>query len=318
MESLLGTLLENYMANVKSIIAAAIVDRNGLIITSKKRERADQDSDTVIGAVSAVLEGYIERLQDEFETESTFFNITSTGDKKFAFCSQGQSSILATIAEPNASDTALKVFSEHIAGKIKLIIEGAENVNLNIPPLIKTLSQTRSGTLPEGEFSAKVIITGDGRVGKTSLVRRFVENKFKDEYVNTLGVDISKHSVEIGENIRISFIIWDIGGQDFSPYRDKFYNGANCAFLVLDRTRENTLKGIHKWHNDIKKAINRDISMIIVGNKSDLVDQIKVEEEDIKELADELGFNYILTSAKTGENVKDAFLFLGYEFLENL
>jgi GTPase SAR1 family protein len=87
---------------------------------------------------------------------------------------------------------------------------------------------------------------------------------------------------------------------------------------VLDRTREQTLEGIHKWHNDIQKAINRDISMIIVGNKSDLVDQIEVEEEDIRELADELGFNYILTSAKTGENVKDAFLFLGYEFLENL
>ncbi|TFF99844.1 MAG: GTP-binding protein [Promethearchaeota archaeon] len=318
MENLLNTLLENYMDNVESIIAAAIVDRNGLIITSRKRERADEDSDTVIGAVSAVLEGYIERLQNEFQTESTFFNITSTGDKKFAFCSQGKSSILATIAEPRASDTELKVFSEHIAGKIKLLIEGEENVNLNIPRLIKTLSQTRSGTLPEGEFSAKVILTGDGRVGKTSLVRRFVENRFKDEYINTLGVDISKHSIEIGENSRISFIIWDIGGQNFSPYRDKFYNGANCAFLVLDRTREKTLDGIRRWHTDISQAIKRDIAMIIVGNKSDLVDQIEVEEEDIKKLADELGFNYILTSAKTGENVKDAFTFLGYEFLENL
>lgn len=318
MENLLNTLLENYMKNLENIVAAAIVDRNGLIITSRKREQADENSDTVIGAVSAVLEGYIERLQDEFETESTFFNITSTGDKKFAFCSQGKSSILATIAEPDASDTELKVFSEHIAGKVKLLIEGEENVNLNIPPLIKTLSQTRSGTLPEGEFSAKVILTGDGRVGKTSLVRRFVENKFKDEYITTLGVDISKHSVEIGENIQISFIIWDIGGQNFSPYREKFYNGANCAFLVLDRTREDTLEGIKRWYSDINKAINKDISMIVVGNKSDLVDQIEVEEEDVKELADELGFNYILTSAKTGENVKDAFLYLGYEFLKSL
>ncbi len=318
MENLLNTLLENYMESVESIIAVAIVDKDGLIITSKKRERAEQDSDMVIGAVSAVLEGYIERLKNEFGTESTFFNITSTGDKKFAFASQGESSILATIAEPTASDTELKVYSEHISGKIKLLIQGEENVNLGIPPLIHTLAQTRSGKLPGGEYSTKIVITGDGRVGKTSLVRRFVENKFKDEYITTLGVDITKHTVEINEETHINFIIWDIGGQNFAQYAQKFYNGANCGFIVLDRTRTQTLEQVSKWYKDIKKSVKKDISIIIVGNKSDLLDEIEVKEYDIRKSAEELGFNYILTSAKTGENVKEAFLFMGYKYLENL
>jgi len=117
----------------------------------------------------------------------------------------------------------------------------------------------------------------------------------------------------------LNFIIWDIGGQSqFDLNRARFYNGANAAFIVVDRTRPNNLKSIEKWYNEIQKTLKRTIPVVIVGNKSDLVDEIVISEEEIKEVANEFGFHYILTSALTGENVNDAFLYIAYRVVENL
>ncbi|TFF92952.1 MAG: GTP-binding protein [Promethearchaeota archaeon] len=318
MERQLNALLNNFMNNLKGVKAVAVVDKDGLIISSETREEAQEDSDTVIGVLSAILDEYIERVKKEFGTESTFFNITATGDKKLAFCSRGPNTILTALTTLETGDIELKVLSEHVAGKVELLIEGKENVSLKIPQIIKILSQTRGGKLPEGEFSAKIILVGDFKVGKTSLIRRFVENKFKEEYISTIGVDITKHVIELTKDTKISFIIWDIGGQSLEPYRKRFYDGANCAMIVVDRTREETLYNVKNWIRDIKESISQPIPIIIVANKSDLVNEIVLSEEKIREKADQYGYNYIITSAKTGENVNDAFLYIAYKFLEKI
>ncbi len=157
-------------------------------------------------------------------------------------------------------------------------------------------------------------------MGKTSLISRFVQNRFKEDYHSTVGVDISKKIVKLAENTKITFIIWDIGGQmpKMAPYRKKFYEGANCAFIVLDRTRANSLKNVDKWYNEIKNYVKKEISVILVGNKSDLLDKILVSEEDIRDIANKLRFNYIITSAKTGESVNETFLYIAYKFLASL
>jgi len=92
----------------------------------------------------------------------------------------------------------------------------------------------------------KLIITGLFQVGKTSLIKRFVENRFQESYISTIGVEISKKILKIGDSTEINTIIWDIGGQmqQMDPYRARFYNGANAAFIVLDRTRPETLKSV--------------------------------------------------------------------------
>jgi small GTP-binding protein len=319
---LLKEILENYMSDIESIIAVAICDRDGFIIASEFREKEEEESDVIIGAISAMLDNYIDRIETEFGTYGNFFNITTTGDKKFALSSQGSHTILTTVASQSTTDIKLKVYSEHIATKVEQVIEGNENVSPEIPEIVRALSKTRGGELPrlEGEFTNKVILTGDYAVGKTSLIRRFVKNEFKTNYISTLGVQVSEKKVKLSETTLINYVIWDIGGQitQISPYRKKFYDGANAAFIVIDRTRHNNLESVEKWYNDIKKSVERDIPIVMVGNKSDLVDEIVISEEEIKEFAKEYDFHYILTSALTGENVNDAFLYIAYREIEAL
>lgn len=318
MENLLKALLSNYMNSINGVLAVAICDRDGLIITSISKGGAADES--VLGALSAVLDSFIDRIKSEFSTQSNFCNITAIGDKKFIYCSTGPKSILTTIAEPSTTDIELRVFSEHVAQKIELILEGNDKVNLEIPAIIKAISRTRGGVLPQGEFSVKLILTGDFQVGKTSLIRRFVENRFQESYISTIGVEISKKVVDIAEKTKINFIIWDIGGQitQMAPYRQRFYNGANAAFIVIDRTRQSALKSIETWYKDIKSSVPSRIPMVIVGNKSDAAEKVVIKDDDIKMEAEQFGFHYILTSAKTGESVNDAFLYSAYKFLENI
>ena len=318
LEISLKMLLKNYMNELDSIMAVIICDREGLIITSEST--GDAGDETVLGAIAASVDSYIDRIKKEFKEETTFFNITTLSDKKFSYCSMGLKSILLTISDLSSSDTELRVFSEHIAGKIEMILEGNEKVSLEIPEIVKTLSKTKDGKIPQGDYSLKLIIVGDYKVGKTSLIFRFVKNLFKESYHSTVGVDISKKNIELAKNTKINFAIWDIGGQitQMSPYRKRFYEGANAAFLVIDRTKQDSLESIQKWYNEISRFIGKKINIIIIGNKSDLDDKIVISEEDIKKIANQNNFHYILTSAKTGENVNDSFLYIAYRFLGSI
>ncbi len=313
--SLLKTALMNYLNEVDGVFAVAACDRDGLIIASEGKEGAENEN--VIGVISTILDSYIDRIKSEFGTESNFFNITTTGDKKFAYCSMGPHSILTSIASPDTSDVKLRVFSEHIAGKVELILEGNEEISLEIPEIIRVLSNTRGGKLPAGEYGNKLILTGDYQVGKSSLIKRFIENKFTESYISTLGVEISKKTILVGAETKVNFIIWDIAGQR-KTVKPNFYTGANAAFMVVDRTRTETLDNINTWYDEIKTIVKAKIPVVLVGNKTDMTDSIVVSEDDLKEFAQKRGFHYILTSAKTGENVNDAFLYIAFKVLETV
>lgn len=314
LEKKLNTVLLNYIAEVNGILAVSIYDRDGLIIASEGR---DENIEEIIGGLSAILDNYIDRIKTEFGTQSSFFNVTSLGDKKFTYCSMGPKSILTTISNPDIPDVTLRVLSEHVASKIELILDMNEEISLEIPDIVKILSKTRQGKLPPGEFSTKLIFIGDFKVGKTSLIKRFVENSFQESYISTIGLQISKKTIDIGENTKVKFIIWDIGGQK-TTVAPNFYKGANSAFIVVDRTRIETLNNVNRWHNEIKNKVPKNIQIVVVGNKSDLLNEIVISKEEIKEVAEKHGYFYIFTSAKTGENVYDTFLYIASKMMEDL
>jgi len=156
----------------------------------------------------------------------------------------------------------------------------------------------------------KVILIGAGAVGKTSLVKRFVNDSFSTSYKVTIGVDFLSKDIET-ENKSIRLTIWDIGGQErFKFMRNKFYDGSHGALVVFDLTRAETYKEINKWMDEFRQFAGEKIPFLLIGNKVDLIPDIGevIEREEAQRFAEENESLYIDTSAKTGENVEDAFI----------
>ncbi len=176
--------------------------------------------------------------------------------------------------------------------------------------------EEEDGEIKESRF--KIVVLGDPQVGKTSTVLRFTDKTFRRTYIMTIGVNMSEKFIKIKNN-RIRFVIWDIAGQSkFQVMRRHFYEGAEGQLLIFDLTRPITFQNIRKWYKDIKLHTKNVLPGFILGNKSDLIEQRNVFGDEIIELADELGLEYIETSALTGKNVDKAFLKLGELLSEDL
>jgi small GTP-binding protein len=158
----------------------------------------------------------------------------------------------------------------------------------------------------------KMCVIGDGAVGKTSLIRRFVVGNFDDKYVATIGAKTTAKHLEISKGDEITHLklqIWDIlGARSHAKIQKTSFKGADGAFLVLDLTRRETLYSFDLWLHSLYE-VTGEIPVVVLANKSDL--EPDFEPERIKVLADDYGLPYYLTSAKTGENLNDAFDTLG-------
>ena len=164
---------------------------------------------------------------------------------------------------------------------------------------------------PEGKYSLKMVVIGDPSVGKSSLIRRFSDDKFDESYTPTIGTDFNLKIVKLPEvGVEVSMTVWDIGGHEqFSSIRQFYYQGANCAIIVYDSTRKETFKSIKYWYDDLKKWTKTShVPIAVLGNKNDLVDKIEVSEADINKLSSRIHALWYETSAKTGENVNNAFM----------
>jgi small GTP-binding protein len=169
----------------------------------------------------------------------------------------------------------------------------------------------------------KVIIIGPGAVGKTSLLHRFVENKFSFRYKLTIGADflskIFTHPKDPKSTIKLQ--IWDIGGQDrYKFLRSSFFDGANGALIVFDLSRWHTFEELDDWLKDLHEYAGENIPFILIGNKLDLVEKGEelYERENAQVFAKKEKTYYVETSAKTGENVEEAFLNLTQNMLKNI
>jgi len=159
----------------------------------------------------------------------------------------------------------------------------------------------------DSNYIIKICLLGEANVGKTSLVYRFIENKFRGNYKSTLGVNLLKKDTNIKEFGNVSAQIWDLGGQEsFRSLRKLYLEGANGALVIYDCTKRSSYEKLEEWILDFKDA-RGDEPLLLIGNKSDLIDAIKVQESEGLELAKSYNMEFISTSAKTGSNVESAF-----------
>jgi small GTP-binding protein len=158
----------------------------------------------------------------------------------------------------------------------------------------------------ERKFVFKIVVIGDGAVGKTSLIARFAEKTFQAEYKPTLGTNIVIKELKIESN-NVKLLLWDIAGQaKWRDVRHLYYKGAQGSILVFDVTRPGTFESIPAWYKDLIK-FSGEIPRILLANKVDLTDIRKVSQDQAKATSTELNAPYFETSAKDGTQVNDAF-----------
>src|SRR3989449_9802409 len=166
-------------------------------------------------------------------------------------------------------------------------------------------------------LKSKVCLVGEKAVGKTSLVRRFVMNMFDEQYVTTIGTRVSKKEVHISmpdlaQSVQVDLMIWDIMGEKGfrELLKDAYFYGANGILAVADLTRRRTLDNLDDWIDGVEDVVGK-VPILIAVNKSDLTANARFREIDIAAFAKAYHADFVLTSAKTGERVEDAFRRLG-------
>lgn len=166
------------------------------------------------------------------------------------------------------------------------------------------------------KFILKILTAGEGGVGKTTLLHRFVEGKFSAETKMTIGVEFFLKETIIDEQ-QCTLQLWDFGGQErFRFLLESYVLGAKGALLMFDLTRPITLDNLEQWVNIVRKG-DPDLPVLFVGTKTDLVDEIMVDDDYALSFQEAFNlFDFIKISSKSGDNVRTAFERLTRKILE--
>ena len=161
------------------------------------------------------------------------------------------------------------------------------------------------------ENSYKILTIGESGVGKTAILKRYVEDKFPKHHLSTIGIDYLSKDITI-YNKKIKLRVWDTAGQErYRNITTHTYKDADGIALIFDLTDENSFNQINDWMDQIYNNTDKTlISLILIGNKSDLVNERVIQKEKGEEMAENLHIKYFETSALTGEGINQAFEYL--------
>ena len=153
----------------------------------------------------------------------------------------------------------------------------------------------------------KVVLIGDTSVGKTNILSKYLTNDFDPDSKATVGVEFGTKNFKIEDNI-VKVQIWDTAGQErYRSITNAYYKGAKGSLLVYDITNPKTFENIDRWLSDLKVNGDENISVVLLGNKSDLESDRKVSTQQGKEKAEFYKLAFLETSALNGNNIDNAF-----------
>ena len=156
------------------------------------------------------------------------------------------------------------------------------------------------------EVVLKLLLLGDSLVGKTSILVKYINDKFDSSSISTIGVDYMDKIIDY-KNIKIKLQIWDTSGQEkFRSITKNFYRNTDGLFVVFDLTKKESYDHVRSWIIEAKNH-NESIKPIILGNKSDLSAEREVKNETATNFANRNNLKYLETSAKNGNNINEAF-----------
>ena len=165
----------------------------------------------------------------------------------------------------------------------------------------------------------KIVLIGNPSVGKTSIFTKFITGQFTQNYKSTITVEFRTKYLKVDKNLFVKLNLWDTCGTEiFRAVTKQYYKGAHAIILVFDLTDQNSFNDLKsKWLKDVKNYADKDIQILIVGNKLDLIEERKVSESEPINFCREKGFKYIEASAKEGTNILKIFEELSFELAKN-
>ena len=159
----------------------------------------------------------------------------------------------------------------------------------------------------EYDYLFKLIIVGDTNVGKTNIMSKYIKDQFNITSKSTIGVEFGTKILKI-DNKKVKAQIWDTAGQErYKSITSAYYKGAKGAFIVYDITNKSTFESVDKWIKDLNSYGDKNLTMLLIGNKSDLEDKRIINKEEGEEKAKSFELGFIETSAYNGDNIDQAF-----------
>ena len=164
--------------------------------------------------------------------------------------------------------------------------------------------------------SIKVVLLGESAVGKTSIITRFVENKFKQDTMSSLSANFVSKKIDLGNNKSIKFDIWDTAGQEkYRALAKIFYQDSKIVILVYDITNKNSFNELKNyWYEKVKENSSSDVIFAIAGNKCDLYEKEEVEKTEGEKFAKEIGAIFHETSALNSNGINELFTDIAMKF----
>ncbi|CAO3596148.1 unnamed protein product [Absidia cylindrospora] len=167
------------------------------------------------------------------------------------------------------------------------------------------------------DYLIKLLLIGDSGVGKSCLLLRF-QYSFTPSFITTIGIDFKIRTIEL-DGKRIKLQIWDTAGQErFRTITTAYYRGAMGILLVYDVTDERSFGNVRNWFSNIEQHANEGVNKILIGNKCDMEEKRVVTKEQGEALANELGIQFMETSAKANIGVEEAFFDLARDIKKRL
>lgn len=168
------------------------------------------------------------------------------------------------------------------------------------------------------DYLFKLLLIGNSSVGKSSILLRFADNTFTDNFLPTIGVDFKIKTFELQQKI-IKMQIWDTAGQErFKTITSSYYRGAHAVLIVYDITDRQSFVDVENWLIETEKHASDGIIRLLVGNKSDLESKRIVTSEEGRNFAVNNGLEFIETSSKNNVNIEDAFLTVAKKIKEKV
>ena len=153
----------------------------------------------------------------------------------------------------------------------------------------------------------KILLIGDTSVGKTSILCKYIDDEFSDAYLSTIGIEFKIKSLIINGK-KVLLRIWDTSGQErYRSITQNFYRNANGILFIFDITKKETFDNIKIWLTDSENCEDNKVAKMLIGNKIDLENKRKIDNETIKKFAEKKEMKYFEASAKEGINIDNIF-----------